>query len=36
MLGLSLSINGPKMLQDPTRAKFVLRSPQTRLIIRMY
>jgi hypothetical protein len=33
---LKIPINGPKMLRDPTRAKFVLPSPQTGLMIRMY
>jgi hypothetical protein len=36
MTALRISINGPRMLRDPTRAKFVLASPQTGLIIRMY
>jgi hypothetical protein len=36
MTALRIPINGPKMLRDPTRVKFVLASRQTGLIIRMY
>jgi hypothetical protein len=36
MTALRIPINGPKMLRGPTRARLVLASPQTGLIIRMY
>jgi hypothetical protein len=33
---LRILINSPKMLQGPMRARFVLASPQTGLIIHRY